>query len=451
MKWKLAAHQEDALFMMDTNPHLGLFFDMGTGKTAIALTWILRHIRHGDIHRTLVVCPASLVTNWEDSIEKMINFEGITRDDVELLRKSVKIVSFQKTYKITRTPVTHRNGVVTKKKSIALRPDVDREWGAVIVDESHGIGNHSSVQTKACLTLARLTHYRYILTATPVHGGKGKEDFSKLYGQMKFLEPNIWKTWTEFCNRYVTSMDQWHNPRSYDVPACRALMMNHAIVCRLEDCFDMPGKTETVINCPLAEKKVYKDLKTGNLEPYEIDIVNAGGQYLKMLQVCSGSMKREQGNLTFKTSKDDALTDILNGTDGKVVIFCNYTASVDRCAAICNKNGRKTVVFDGRSKKPTWKEFQYGDADALVCQYQSGGAGLDLYASNTLVLWEPTMSALTLEQSTGRIYRKGQDKHCTFDYLYTPGTIEKRVWDTVRSGKDVSNDMLAKWSQGDDL
>lgn len=45
-----------------------------------------------------------------------------------------------------------------------------------------------------------------------------------------------------------------------------------------------------------------------------------------------------------------------------------------------------------------WKDFQDGDARYIVCQYQSGGVGIDLFASHTMVFYEPTMSALLLEQ-----------------------------------------------------
>ena len=162
----------------------------------------------------------------------------------------------------------------------------------------------------------------------------------------------------------------------------------------------------------------------------------------KLLQICSGSMRNRTGTLTFATSKDAALGDIIDGTSSKVVVFCKYTASVDRCAEICRKHGRKTVVFDGRSKGPVWRELQYGDADALVCQYASGGPGLNLQASSCMVFYEPTRSALELEQATGRIYRNGQESRCVYHYLYTTGTLEPKVWDTVRAGRNVSDELL---------
>lgn len=449
-KWKLAEHQLYATTMMDYNDSLGVFYEAGTGKTAIALAWAYHALMDGRIDSLLVVCPASMVGTWNEAIPKMLNFDGFTEEGVSRLRNVTEVVSFQKTYQMTKHEVHHRDGRVTLHKTYCLRPEVDRKWGAIVVDESHCIGDHASRQTKTSYTLAKLAKYRYILSGTPVSGGKGREDFQKLYGQLRFLNPNIWKTWEQFQNECVTEYDHWGKPAAYNVDYCRDLMKNYGIVCRLSECFDMPKTTETLIPCELLPKKAYKDIKKGNLVPYGIDVSNAGGQYTKLLQLCSGHIKRPDGILEFPTSKDDALEELLSESHEKVVVFCTYTASIDHVAKIGEKLGRKTVIFDGRSKGETWREFQYGDADLLICQYQAGGVGLDLFASHVMIFWEPTLSALLLTQAKARIFRKGQEQHCRYYHLYTPGTIEHRVMNTVRSGDDVTKEMLEAWARGED-
>lgn len=446
-RWHLAKHQSYALFMMDCNPSLGIFYDMGCGKTAIALMWMLNHLRAGDIQDALVVCPASIVPSWDVGITNMVNFEGVSAEDVELLRQRVTVVSYQKTYKSEKVPINHRDGQVTYKKTIRLREEIDKRWGAVILDESHKAGAHDSVTTKTMMTLAKLTDHRYIMSGTPVHGGGGKPDYKKLYGQLKFLNDAVWTNWTDFCRKYVTKYNLWHQPIAYRDSECEELLQEYGIVCRLEDVFDMPGYSEQTIPCALAEKKVYNDIRKGKVMEYGIDIEASGAQYNKLLQVCSGSLKREEDTMMLKTSKDEALRDILDGTEDKVVVFCKYRASVDRAAQVCRDAGRNTIVYDGRSKKDAWKDFQYGDADAIVCQYQSGSEGLDLFASSIEVLYEPCFSAKDLEQAKRRVYRKGQEHPCVYYYLVTPKTIEDRVLTTVRSGVDVTSDMLDRWSR----
>lgn len=447
----LMEHQKTALFMMDANSALGCFYSPGLGKTAIALTWVLRALKDGRIDDALVVCPASLVPNWKDNIVKMRQFEGVSDKDVALLEAKVKVVSFQKTYHVVKRIVKHRNGKTSEVAHQELRGEVDKLWGAVIVDESQGIGSHKSRQTKACITLARLAKYRYIFTGTPISGstGAGGKDYAKLYGQLNFLNPGMFRSWEQFCHDCILSYDYWGKPSHYNEAKCEALMSEYAISARLEDCVDMPDRTDTVIACELTEKAVYKDMKNGNLAPYGMDIDESGGQYIKMLQVCSGSLKCGKDILRLKTSKDGVLAEILDGTDDRVVVFCQFRVSIDRCAEICRKSGRRTVIFDGRSTSPTWKTFQNGDAEAIVLQYQAGGAGIDLFASHTMVFYEPTLSALLLEQARARIFRKGQTQKCLYYYLSTPGTLEEDVLDAVRNGVEVTEDVLRRMARGE--
>ena len=450
--YKLRDHQLYALEVMASTTQLGIFYAPGTGKTLIALSWVRYALKQGLIKDALIVCPAGLVGMWYQALDELHLFEGFDRRTIDNIRNAVTITSYQKTWNSEKKFVGYdENGYKKYRKILSLRPDVDKPWGAVIIDESHSIGAHNSNQTVAAITLGKLARFRYAMTGTPVHGGGGQEDFSKLYGQLQFLmKGNAFEHWTAFCREYVTSYDPWRQPKTYNVSKCRKLLQEHGIVCRLEVCIDMPGKIKQMVACPLSEKKVYDDICEGRLEPYGIDIDVAGGQYIKMLQICSGSMKLDdKRTLGLKCSKDGALGDILNGTDDAVVVFCTYRASVDRCVKIGKKAGRNVVSFDGRSKRETWKDFQEGKADMIVCQYQAGSAGLNLQRSHTMVFFEPNTSALIMEQAQGRIYRSGQNQKCIYYYLYTPKTIEDRVLTTVKSGVDVTNDMLRRWSEGE--
>lgn len=448
-KYRLRDHQTYALEIIEANGSLLCAYDLGTGKSMIALAYIRKHLKRGDIKDALIICPASLVASWEQAIEECIGFEGFDSRDVEMLKEKVTIRSFQKTYKSTKVPVGRNGGAVTYRRSISIRDDIDHRWGVLVVDEAHQCSAHDAVQTKAAITLAKLSQHVISLTATPLHGGKGAVDYSKAYGEIQVVtKGTAFKNWSDFTKKAVTAYDRWYKPIAYNEPYCKKLMEDHSIVCRIEDCIDMPSKIEQTINCPLIEKTVYDDLKQGNIMKYGLDIQNAGGQYTKMLQVCSGSMKvSETSTMRLKTSKDDALGDIINGTDAPIVIFCNYRASIDHAEAVAKKAGRKVVVYDGRSKRETWKDFQAGKADCIVCQYQSGSAGLNLQNSAHMIMYEPCFSSLLLSQAKGRIYRSGQTaKKCVYYYLCTSGTLEKRVWDTVRSGQDVTEKLLADWA-----
>lgn len=449
MTYKLMQHQEEALFFLECNPSLAIYAEMGLGKTAIALTRAYLLMRKNPID-VLVVCPASLIPSWERAIEDMCNFDGVTEEDIEHLR-GITIRSYQKMYVSKKVDVHHHDGQVTQKKSIELRDDVDKHWDLFIVDESHSIGAHDSIQTRSAIAISKLSKEVIIMSGTPFHGPGGKPAYEKMYGQIQVLEKGQkWKNWTQFKEELVTSVDKWFKPRTFNEERCKKIIKDHSVTYRLADCVDMPDRIEQEIPCPLAEKKAYEDIKKGNILPYNIDIETGGAQYLKLLQICSGSMKRTDDTMAFPTSKDSVLEDLLNGTDEKVVIFCNFRASVDRCIKICKKAGRNAMSFDGRSKEGAWQAFVDGKYDVIVCQYQSGGVGLNLQCAHIMVFFEPTLSSLLLEQAKGRIYRKGQEDRCVYYYLSTPKTIEARVFDSVRKGVDVSNDMLEHFAHMDE-
>lgn len=436
----LAPHQILALDCMDTTNNLGLFYAPGTGKTIIALTWIRDALRSGRISSALVIAPASLVPNWEKDIEECTDFEHISEEDKQLLKENVVVRSYQKLYHSKKDPVTMR-------RRISLREDVDRLWGAIFVDESHGLGGHKSTQTKVCLTLAKMAGYRYIMTGTPVSGStkSGGEALDKLYGQFKFLDPNIWPNWTAWCKKYVRAMDKFYQPTLFDVDALHKIMSEKAISVRLEDCVDLPEEIRTTIPCPLTEQKVYKEIHKGNTLPYGFEIKTAGGQFTKLLQLCSGSIKTESGTNLYKSSKDGALQDILEGTDDKVVIFCMYTASVDRCYKLAKEAGRDPVIFDGRSVGATWKQFVEGDKNVIITQYAAGGAGLNLQVSATMIMFEPCFSTRHLTQAFARIKRTGQRRVCNYYLFSTPASVESKVWESVLNGQDVIAETFIRW------
>ena len=448
-KYRLRPHQKRALECMNNTKGLGLFFDPGTGKTAIAFTWVRDALRDKRIGSALIVCPASLVGQWYNELKGMLRFEGWTKDDVIMVLNHVHITSYQKLYKSTKTPTNHRDGSTTYSRKLELRPEVDRTWGAIIMDESHALGSHSSIQTKTGMTLSHLAKHRYIMTGTPVSGssrGSG-EDFEKLFGQLQFItQERLWKNWTDFCNKLVTNYDKWYKPVKYDTKTCHDLMRRYAIVARIEDCADMPDKVEMEVPCELTAKKPYKDIQGMNTKPYGFTVRISGGTHIKLLQVCSGSVKNDKGIMELGTSKDDALKTILEGTRDKVVIFCQFSASIRRCKAICDKLKLKSIIFDGSSEKGAEVPFQKGKAEVMICQYESGNAGLNLQISSTMVFFEPTRSVRVLKQAMARIYRQGQKNTCVYHYLVTPGTIEQKASDSVRHGVDVTDDMLKMWA-----
>jgi SNF2 family DNA or RNA helicase len=190
-------------------------------------------------------------------------------------------------------------------------------------------------------------------------------------------------------------------------------------------------------------------MKAHRFLEYDLDDVKTIA--VKLRQLCSGSLITDKGTRRYNTSKEQALTELLQGTDDKVVIFCAFTASIDRCKEICEKAGRRTLVFDGRSNGPVWRDFDKPEYTAIVCHYQSGGAGLNLQAASTMVMFEPCYSSKDWKQAMRRIERPGQQNKMRYVYLYTPKTIEEKILGCVTSGVSVTDKMVETWFRSNEI
>jgi len=433
--------------MVNDPKHHAIWYEAGTGKTICALTAILEMAYSGEADNALIVCPASLVPMWQLSIKQASQFSHISDDDVRILEAMVHVQSLSSVWTTYKKTVKHRTGRTTTSKKYIIRPEIDKPWDVCIVDEAHCIGSHNSVQTNTMLKLAKHIKHRYIMTGTPDSGGGDTADYRKLYGQIKFLDPDIWNSYGEWDSIYVYSHDPWGNPYGYCVPKCEELKREYGIVARLADCYDMPGSIESILPCPLKEKTIYEDIVHGKVKEYNITINSAGGGWIKLMQLCSGHIKTDKGIVNFTTSKTDMIRTELEGNSNKIVIFCQFTESIRMLSELCSKMKVSHYVFDGHEKRPLWQQFQKDDTKVFISQYARGGAGIDLYAADTMIFYEPTPSALLLDQAKARIMRKGQTKQCRYLYLVTPGTVEAKMSESTRKGVTVTRDMLNKWAR----
>lgn len=441
MGYPLAPHQRRAIEFFDTHESGLLIYEAGTGKTICALAWIHSALVRGIISNALILCPAMLVPRWWAEVEKMRDFEDYTDFDVELVRDALTVWSLSSTWESHKTMINHRDGTQSIKRTVQLRPALKRTYDAVFVDESHRLGSPTTNVTKSCIALSRAIPRRFCMTGTPDVG-----EYTKLYGQLMFINPGMWRSFSEFKSRYVLQYDHFRNPKLYDVEACEALKRKYGIVARLSECFDMPSKIDTLVPCPIASIKAYKDVLAGRVSQYGLTVTASGVLPLKTLQLVSGHIKGDTCTHRVETSKVRVLEDLLGGYDGKVVIVCKYRESIDMVSEALKTVDMTFHTFHGDTHEPTWQTFQNDRSRAIIVQYQKA-IGIDLYASCLMILYEPTFSALELEQTRKRIWRKGQDRPCRYYYLYTPGTLEERCWNSVRNGVDVSSEMLEEWAR----
>lgn len=441
----LFKHQKIALSYMRSNDCFALFLEQGLGKTLPSLFRILDLLKSGAITEALVVAPKSALGAWERDLEL---FDELDR---EILSDSITLINYDKIW---------RGGD---------KSPYYKKYGCIVLDEAHSIKNRTSQRSKFLLKLATMADYKYILTGTPISNGQ-LENIWSLYC---FLDPylergrvysNIFKeymcnvgsgeykgSYSEFQDRYCV-LNRYHKPASYiNVKELQKLINEYSYRVKKVDCLDLPEKLpDEIIEVELKEKTLYKKLhKDSAILEYEILAENPLSRMVKLRQLCAGHIKTEDELIEVKTEKLEILKELIDGyeDDKKLVIFAEFKYSIKKIDELLKKLKIKHIILDGDQKDKTiWRQFQNDKSiRIIVCQYQTASAGIDLFSSDTIIYYEPTLRSNILEQSRDRIHRTGQVNKCSYIHLITKGTIEASIYKALAGYSDFNEKLFNEY------
>lgn len=436
---KLYKHQETALSYLRINDYFALFMEQGTGKTLVILVRILELFKSGSIEDALIVGPKSALGAWERDIELF------KPEEQKILKEGITLINYDKVWRIQKG----------KKESPYYKT-----WGAIILDEAHCIKNRSSRRSKFLHRVGALAKYKYILTGTPISNGQ----LENIWSEYCFLDCYIERGWPRsnifggsysvFEERYCI-LNKYHKPSSYiHVKELQNIINEYSYRVKKSECLDLPDKLpDELIKVDLTEKTLYKKLASESaILEYEILAENPLVRMLKLRQLASGFITMADGSVEeLTTEKDQALEEILDGfeDDKKIVIFAEFKHSIKKLSNIMDKLKIKYVVLDGDQKDKTiWRKFQTDKKiRVIICQYQTANAGIDLFSSDTIIYYEPTLRSTVLEQSRDRIHRSGQINKCSYIHLLTKGTIEVDIYRALAGYSDFSEALFTRYME----
>lgn len=382
------------------------------------------------------MAPKSALGAWERDIDL---FNAVDR---EILRSSITLINYDKVWRgCDKSPY-------------------NKKYGCIILDEAHLIKNRSSQRSKFLLKLACKADYRYILTGTPIGNGQ-LENIWSLYC---FLDPYLERgrvysrifggSYQKFQDRYCI-LNMYHKPSSYiHVKELQEIINEHSYRVKKVDCLDLPEKLpDEVIKVDQAEPKLYKKLSIESaILEYEILAENPLSRLVKLRQLCSGHIKTEDQLIEVGNNKLSILQEIIEGypEDKKLVIFAEFKYSIGKISELLRKIKIRFVTLDGDQKDKTiWRKFQNDKRiRVIVCQYKTAAAGIDLFASDTIIYYEPTLSSNILEQSRDRIHRTGQKEKCSYIHLLTKGTVEVEIYRALAGYSDFSEALFTRYMEG---
>ncbi len=413
--------------------------DMGLGKTLQTLSF-LRHIvtRYPD-ETHLVVCPTSLLYNWESEMKKFVPdlagylYYGPSRGlSAEIVRQvSVVLTSYG-----------------------TLRSDVEElaafRWGYVILDESQAIKNPSSQARKAVQQLR--SRNRMALSGTPVQNST-----FDLYAQMDFLNPGMLGSQEFFRTQFATPVDRNGDKEA----AARLRKLVYPFVLRRtkeQVARDLPDRTEMILWCEMGEdqRKIYDRFK----ESYRAALLDRIGEeglgkssiYIlegltKLRQICdSPVLAKEEGP---SAKLEELIREIEENTGHhKALVFSQFTSMLQLIRTALEEKGIPYLYLDGsvpaEERKRAVAQFQEEeDTRIFLISLKAGGVGLTLTAADYVYLVDPWWNPAAEQQAIDRSHRIGQDKKVFAYRMICRDTVEEKILQLQERKKSLASDLIS--------
>ncbi len=404
--------------------------DMGLGKTLEIISFI---DSDESMKPSLIVCPMSLVYNWEHECMKW----GL-ECPVYLIIGSAEERS------------TMIQKINDKKKSLyitsydSLRRDVDlyqNKFRFVIADEAQFIKNQFAQKSEAIKTIQ--SDINYALTGTPIENG-----LADLWSIFDFIMPGYLSNYSHFKNRYETLI--LHK----DEEALENLQkrVNPFILRRTKKDVlkDLPDKIEDYYYCKMDTKQ--KEIYDAYVLKLKEDIKMGGNNILALLtrlrQICITPELLYQES--FENTKVDMAIDLIKSSiDSKhrVLLFSQFAQSFPILSKELEKIGIKYFILDGSTKSKARldmvEEFNTNeDIKVFIISLKAGGTGLNLVGADMVIHLDPWWNLSAETQATDRAYRIGQTKNVYVVKLICKDTIEEKVIKLQALKKELAESIL---------
>ena len=455
-------HQRNALNQSAEKTQWAYFMEMGTGKTKVTIDNMAYLFFQRKITAALIIAPKSVYTNWETEIEvhmpdvikyKIFKWNLDKPKDYFKLEESKDLKIFLINVEALSTKRGFEGCVEYLSKN---------KLNFVALDESTTIKNRSAKRTKNILALQKLSLVRRILTGSPIT--KSPLD---LYTQCQFLSPELlgFSSYLAFRNRYAEMTDiPVGSGRYISVPKyykrleeLETKLKQFSTRIRKDQCLDLKPKVrqKRYIELEGDSKKIYERLRTSALaivEDSTISFSNKLTEIIKLHQVCNGFSKDDDGQiLELHKSKINALDEILEETDGKVIIWANYIYNIKEIISFLEKKyGKESVVsiygaIDVQTRKKAVEKIQKDSkVRFLVGNPTTGGFGLTLTAVNTVIYFSNNYNLEVRMQSEDRAHRMGQKGTVVYIDIVAKNTLDEAIMKSLTSKGQVAAKTLGE-------
>lgn len=436
-------YQKYCIDRIISDSSLGLFLDMGLGKTVITLTAVNELIYNRfEVGKVLVIAPKKVAeTTWTNEAQKWEHLHN--------LRISRVIGTLSQRVRALNTPA---DVYVINRENVPWLVEYDRNswrFDMVVIDELSSFKS-SKAQRFRSLCYVRQHIKRLVgLTGTPASNG-----LTDLWAQIYLLDEGerLGKKITHFRAKYCDCNTHGGHFSTYAMKpgaeeSIRAAISDICISMKAEDYLQLPECT--VVDVPVymdkRTEKRYEEFEREMLLQIDENTLDAGTAAVlsgKLMQFANGAVYDENKNaVEVHSGKLDTLSELVEGLNGQhALIFYNFRHDLERILHYFEKS---PLVI--RELKTTQDEADWNDGkiDLLLAHPASAGYGLNLQQGGHHVIWFGLNWSLELyEQANKRLHRQGQQERVIIHRLITQNTRDVDVADALAGKQDVQNALL---------
>lgn len=436
-------YQQYCINRIITDPYLGLFLDMGLGKTVITLTGLhsLKYY-YWQIRKVLIIAPKKVAeSTWSKEADKWEHLKN--------LRISVVLGTAKQ--RLTALNADADIYIINRENTQWLVEYYGHNWpfDVVVLDESSSFKNHQAKRFKALKAIRPHINRIIELTGTPsphgltdlwaqiflLDGGKRLGRTISVYRDMFFV-PDKRNQTTIFS----------YAPKEGAAEEIYRLISDICISMKAEDYLELPDLIYEDIPVKLDAKaqKAYQQMERDMLLEVDDDLVTATTAATltgKLLQLCNGAVYDEDGSVVpVHDCKLEVFMETIEQLNGQhALVFYYYQHDKDRILAALEKTGLKVKVYTDSKDETEWNA---GNIDILLAHPASCGYGLNLQEGGHHVIWFGLTWALEeYQQANKRLHRQGQQFPVIVHRLITLGGVDEDVIKSLE-GKDNAQENL---------
>lgn len=434
-------YQEHCIERIIDTPSIGLFLDMGLGKTVTTLTAIddLKNNRFA-IRKVLVIAPKKVAeSTWAREVEKWPHLKN--------LRVSKVLGTSAKRIRALNTPADIY--VINRENVVWLTEYYRNAWpfDVVVCDESTSFKNPQAKRFKALKNVRPHIKRMILLTGTPA-----PNTIQDLWAQVYLLDQGsrLGKNITEFRTKYMT-VDKRnretifsYKAREGGEEAIKERIGDICISMKAEDYLELPDIIYNTIHVELDKKArdMYSKLeKEAILETLEAEItaVSASVLYGKLLQLCNGAIYEDarvdiltgqtlpRKYLDLHECKLDALSELVESLNGNpCLIFYSFRHDLGRIKKVLESKKLKVRELKTDQDQTDWNNREI---DVLLAHPASAAYGLNLQEGGNQIIWFGLNPSLEFyQQANKRLHRQGQTEKVIVHHLVVDGGMDQEVF-----------------------